>query len=223
MFRAFPVILFLSIAFFAPVSGFNEEAAADLWSEGYSWFQNGRLLTDSGQASLALGSYREALRQFEKVAEEFPGFETRMVNYRVKALRREIDGLEGSLSSEDLERAKEYGGIIDLMQQADEARYQAKRTQALQLMREAKASLDRIVATRAETLGPALQDQAAVLQRDIEWLERRGTVVVPTAVRVVSRPVSVSGMKIYGTTEFVGSGDLPTVPGSIAEEQSLFP
>lgn len=222
MFRAFPVIFSLSLALFAPVSGFNEEAAADLWSEGYGWFQNGRNLTDSGQKPLALGSYREAFRQFEKVAEGFPGFETRMVNYRIKALRREIENLEGSLSSEGLEMAREYGAIIAMIQRADEERYEARREQALQLMREARASLDRIVAARAETLGPALRDQMAVLQRDIEWLERRET-VAPSAARVVSRSVSGSGMKIFGTTEFVGRGDLPTVPGSIAEEKSLFP
>lgn len=222
MFRAFPVIFSLSLAFISPVSGFNEEAAADLWSEGFGWFQNGRNLNDAGQAPLALGSYREALRQFERVAEEFPGFETRMVTYRIKALRREIGDLEGSLTPGDLEMAREYGEIIALIQRADEERYEAKRAQALQLTREARASLDRIVAARPEVLGPALQDQMAVLLRDIEWLERRGT-VVPSAVRVVSRTVSVSGRRIFGTTEFVGSGDLPTVPGSIAEEKSLFP
>ena len=211
------ILIFLAGAM--PALSFNEEEAANQWTAAYIWLQTGRNLSESGQAPLAYGSFVEALQQFEKVAEDFPDFETKMVNYRIDAIKKDLGKIKEGLSPEDQLIATEYIEFIQLIKQADEQRYSAQREAALETMRKARASLDAIVARRPTEFAAAVKSQHDRLSDSIDWLDH-----LYGHREVVSKfTVAVSGNLIKGTTEFISEGDLPATPGLKSSGKSLFP
>ncbi|MDF1751937.1 MAG: hypothetical protein P1U89_04085 [Verrucomicrobiales bacterium] len=219
MVRSILTCCFSWICFVAPCLGFNEEEATEQWGSAYVWFQTGRNLTMSGQRPLALGSFLEALKQFKKVANDYPGYETKMVSYRIEALTEDIEKLRNELSAEDLAIADDYVAYIKLIEQADEERYSAMREEALATLHRAKAELDSLVARRPDAFGPALKDQDRLLQGNIDWLgkltEKRRS--FPSVKQIVQ-----TGYRVKGTTEFITEADLPDEPGTVATA-TLFP
>lgn len=203
-----------------PAAGFNEEAASDQWGSAFEWLQTGRNLTETGQTPLALGSFIEALKQFEIVADKYPDYETKMVNYRIKALNRDIEKLKSELSPDDLAVAQEYIAFIHLLEQADDARFSARKPEALAILQKAKGGLDTIVARRPDAFGPAVEKQNLRLKSDIAWLEK--LVAAKARLPMKFLPKQNSGYRIAGTTEFIKESDLPDPPGMVATT-SLFP
>lgn len=193
----------------------------DQWCSAFEWFQTGRNYAGSGQSALALGSYEEALRQFEKVADNFPGYETKMVNYRLKALRREIENMKSEATPEDIAIAAEYITFINLMEKADDERFSSRRAKALETFRQAKAGLAAIVSRKPEVYQTAVKAQQDRLDESITWLGK----LVTGAERKplpLQWPAPVTGRLIKGTTEFVKESDLPTSPGQMVSA-GLFP
>jgi hypothetical protein len=160
------------------------------------------------------------LRQFEIVATNYPGYETKMVSYRIEALREDIEKLQAELPSEDLAIADDYFALIGLVEQAEYERFTSQRENALGTLRRAKISLENIVARRPAVFGPALEDQDLRLAGSIAWL---GKLVDSTRTVVWVKPLVQTGHLIEGTTEFVKESDLPTIPGLVASGTSLFP
>jgi tetratricopeptide (TPR) repeat protein len=202
--------------------GFNQEDASNQWGTAYLWLQTGRNLSAAGQAPLALGSYLEALEQFEILAENYPDYETDMIQFRLTALRKDIATLRAGLSTEDLAIATEYVEFIKLLKKADEERYEARRASALALLRTAASGLEAIVARRPEAFGPAVKSQEERLLSTIAWLDSL----------VHRRPKASGGLALTGvrlggrqrgTTEFIKESDLPGEPGKGLSPASLFP
>lgn len=224
IFKVVPVclrIIFFLLIFVKPGYGFNEEDASNQWGIAFIWLQTGRNLSDAGQAPLALGSYIEALEQFENVANNYPDYETNMVQYRIEALRKDIAKFRAELSSEDLTIATEYVEFIKLLKKAEEERYEARRASALALLRTAQSGLEAIVARRPAAFGPAVKSQEESLLRTIDWLDSL------VHRRTKSPTLALNGVRLggrqRGTTEFIKESDLPIEPGKGVTPASLFP
>jgi hypothetical protein len=202
------------------VRAFNEEDASEQWLSAFTWVQTGRNLSQSGQTPLALGSFIEALRQLEVVASNYPGYETKIVNYRIDALRNDIEKLKADLSAEDLVIANEYITFIGLIERAEQERYTARREKALATLRQAKSDLEAIVSRRPDAFGPAVKNQKLRLTRSIEWLV---TLVDADRTTPLVMPGRITGYLIKGTTEFIRESDLPSTPGLAISGNSLFP
>jgi len=215
------IIFFLTL-FAGPGFGFNEEDASNQWGIAFVWLQTGRNLSDAGQAPLALGSYIEALEQFEIVAKHYPDYETTMVQYRIEALRKDIAKFRAELSPDDITIANEYVEFINLLKKAEEERYEARRASALNLFRTAQSGLEAIVARRPEAFGPAIKSQEERLLGTIEWLDSlvHGPQKAPTTVAMSGVRL---GIRQRGTTEFIKESDLPVEPGKGVTPASLFP
>ncbi len=210
------IVLFFFVASIVRISfGFNVEAAVDQWSRAYSWLQTGRNLTASGCEDLALASYREALVQFEKVASDFPDYETQLVNYRLERLKEEIGAVTSRLSPESVAVADDYLAFIHLLDRVDELRYQAQRDEALVALQQARAALEAIVEKNPDSYGPAVASQTSSIAEQIGMLEAsaaRKRVKAP----VVARSTSSYTPRGRGTTEYVQLEDLPSTPSAIS-------
>ncbi len=212
------LVILLSVSLVRPASGFNEEAALDQWARAYLRLQTGNQLRDAGAPQLALTGFVEALGLFEKLAVEYPGYETDVVQYRIRALRREIAGIEEALSEDDARLSDRFAAFLAQVEQADEERYSGDRKKALETMRTALGELDGIVAADPGTLAPAVERHRVRLTDSIDWLDRLLNRSPAPAGRMRASP-----LRMLGTTEFIRREDLPSSPGMVASAKSLFP
>ena len=213
------LISLLCVALFSTAPAFNDEEASNQWASAFVWFQNGRNLTKTGQKPLALGSFEEALLQFEKVALEFPDYETKMVTFRIDSLKKDIAELKGELNSEEHEIAVAYFQFIQIIKRADEERYSARRIKALATLRIAKQNLEAIVEKNPDAFAPALKTQRDRLDRSIAWLDKQvGHLEETSAIQLTTN----KGRPVKGTTEFIKETDLPQTSGKVASS-GLFP
>lgn len=199
---------------------FNQDEAADEWHRAYNWMALGTSLETKGHHALALGNFIVALRQLEAVEENFPGYETKMVSYRIEMLRERVSKTKANLSTADSKVTDQYLQFIKLVDQASDERFSAMHLKALATMKLAMGDLDSIIAVNPVDFGPALETQKTMLDNEIKWLTKR---FVVNRYKAPSKPSpTVSSRSIRGTTEFITATDLPETSEG-PSSPSLFP
>lgn len=200
-----------------PAPGGDEPEAASAppkdpaahWVGAYAWVQTGRDLSEARQWPLAQACFLEARRQMAEVAEFHPGFEPDLVRYRIKALGEEIAGLEDHLGNGDHEVMMKFLDFIESFERGEALRYADEFQTAYETLDFARGLLDDVEASRpdSEEVREALVPQRDRIEGHLEWLantlHRKRT---PS--RAFSDTAEMEGVD-WGTTEFVGSEDLP--------------
>lgn len=199
----------------------GEDDPGARWLGAYAWFQTAEKLAEAEQWPLALGSYLEASRQVEALAEAHPGFEPEMVAYRREALAKTIAEAEARLSTDEHEVMMKYLDFIESLELGEAQRYDNQFEAAHATLDMAKSLLDEIVAVKPTGFREAVAPQYTRLESSLEWLGAQ------IDLKARSRPRSGGGgfdpSIDWGTTRFVKADDLPADSQEAAVTGALFP
>ncbi len=194
----------------------GNDVASGKWAAAMGWVQTGRNLQEAEQWPLALATMIEALRQLRDVAEEFPDFETELIQFRIDNLQSEVLEMQNKLISGDHDVMMSYLDFIESLELGQELRFSDKLEEALTTLEFAKTILDGILADRPEEFRAAVDTQYRRLSSHLSWLDSQVN-------RKPLPPVVIEVMEDnLGTTAFIKESDLPADP-MVAMTNLLFP
>jgi hypothetical protein len=188
------------------------------WLTIYGWIQTAERLATAGQWPLALGSYLEADRQIQDLAQTHPDFEPEMVNYRRGRLVAAISETEARLTTDEHEVMMKYLDFIESLELGEALRYGNEYEAAYTTLGMAKAVLDEVIGKKPGAFREAVASQYARLESSLAWLDSQ------IQFTAVSRPgTAVDDSTDWGTTRFVKAADLPTSRPEASVTSELFP
>lgn len=220
MFRVSTILLLLLSGAIGFASSLRSQDLSpdDLWVSAYGWLQTGTRLAEAEQWPLALGSFIESHRQVEILSEKHAEFEPEIIAYRRGILEEQIKVAQENLKPGEQEIMRKYLDFIDSYEEGLRLRFANEFVKSLNTLDIAKVLLDEIIFEKPDEFREAVDSQYRLLHASIEWLDAQ------INFKQRSRPsVFVADGVEWGTTEFVGEGDLPGEGGGILMEGALFP
>ncbi len=197
---AVAVLLLSDISFGQDV----KDPASEIWENAYAWLQTGQNLEEQEQWALAQGSYIEAHRKLQRVASEYPAFESVLVNYRVESLEEKLKENQEKLETKDHEITVKYLDFIDSMETGVEKRYSRNYKESLDTLEFAMSILEEVIEAEPTEIRSAIDSQYKRLENHILWLSE----TLNRERRSLQRRTLADTVD-WGTTQFVKLSDLP--------------
>ncbi len=191
------------------------------WLHAFVLVHTGEQLADQDLWSLAMANYAAALHQFEGLAKEFPGFQPRLVGYRVQDLRTRLREAGESMTGGDHDLAMNYEEVIETARIGTKSRYHLDFATSYQHLIRAQWQLKDLLANAPEKVVAALEDQKKFIdemtESSREWLMREPE--GPLMVHDIEKDFAVAAK--------IEMGDLPSFrdiePSASGMSSALFP
>lgn len=151
-----------------PGLGKASEDARERWLHAYVLVQTGRELGERELWPLALANYSAALEEFERLADDFPGFQPRLVSFRSEELKRQIAHANESMNAGEHDVALRYQDILESTRTGVSCRMTLNFETAYRYFANARWQLEALLEDEGESLAGALVEQRAYLDRVTE-------------------------------------------------------
>ncbi len=140
----------------------------DRWLHAYVLVQTGHELAEEEVWPLAMANYSAALEQFEGLAEDFPGFQPRLVNYRRADLKERIELANESMNAGEHDLAMTYEDIIETSRIGAASRYRLDYETSYQYLVRARWQMEDLLKRSSEKVVAALAKQQAFIEEITE-------------------------------------------------------
>ena len=117
---------------------------------------------------LALANSSAALEEFEKLAEDFPGFQPRLIGFRREELKTQIVHANESMNAGEHGVALRYQEILESTRTGVSSRMTLDFEAAYRFLANAQWQLESLMEDEADSLAEALADQKAYLDQITE-------------------------------------------------------
>ncbi|MBL9153976.1 MAG: hypothetical protein JNK37_15900 [Verrucomicrobiales bacterium] len=161
--RLFPISLVCWAVLFSAKPVCGSEDAESRWLHAYMLVQTGEEMAGQTLWPLALANYTAAYSQFQSLVERHPGFQRRLVDYRIADLKERIAQAQESMASGDHDLALHYEDLIETAHVGAQRRYALDFEGAYRHLVRANWQIEEMIERHPDGIAAALAKQRAFI------------------------------------------------------------